>query len=210
MAVVDRVRDLCLPILDELDLDLFDLQHEGGRLVVSVDRDGGVDMEVIAEATRRISRTLDEHDPVPGRYTLEVSSPGLERRLRTPDHYRWAVGRQVRVKARPGTDGDRRVDGVLVEVDDEGVTVRPDDPDQPDRRLAYDDVEKARTVFEWGPTPKPGGPKRTKGTKGKGARTAPTTSEPGGPSRSGRADRTPGGAGRRPTRDHDTEAKVES
>ena len=187
MAVVDRVRDLCEPILDELDLELFDLEHNGGRLVVSVDRDGGVDLDVIAEATRRISRALDEADPVPGRYTLEVSSPGLERRLRTPAHHQWAIGKQVRIKVRPGLEGDRRVEGVVADADDEGVTVRTDDPGEPERRLAYDDIEKARTVFEWGPTPKPGGPKR-----------------------SGRADRTPGGARRRRAGDNDTEAKVES
>lgn len=188
MTVVDRVRDLCEPILDELDLELFDLEHSGGRLVVSVDREGGVDLDVIAEATRQISRALDESDPVPGKYTLEVSSPGLERRLRTPDHHRWAIGRQVRVKTRPGTDGDRRVEGVLTDADDDGITVRSEEADGPTRRLAYDDIEKARTVFEWGPTPKPDGKKQ----------------------RSGRADRTPGGAGRRPARDDETEAKVES
>lgn len=189
MAVVDRVRELCLPILDELGLELFDLERHGGRIVVSVDRDGGVDLDAIAEATRRISRALDEHDPVPGTYTLEVSSPGLERRLRTPEHHRWAVGRQVRIKLRPGLDGDRRIDGTVVEADDAGVTVRPEGGDAGDRRIPYDDIEKARTVFEWGPAPKPGRAKRSKAS-------GPTTSGPGGRTQPGRAE--------------NTEAKVES
>jgi ribosome maturation factor RimP len=78
-----------------------------------------------------------------------VSSPGLERPLRTPDHFRRFAGSKVSVKTRPGVEGDRRVEGILTDVDDHGFSVN-------ERRLSYDDVEKARTVFEWGPPPKPG------------------------------------------------------
>lgn len=165
MAVTDRIEPLVRPLLDDLGVELFDLEHEGGVLRVTVEREGGVDMEAIAELTRRISRALDEHDPVPGRYTLEVSSPGLERTLRTPAHHRWALGKVVRIKTVPGTEGDRRVEGTLAEADDEGVTVAlGEGPDAPTRRLAYDEIERSRTVFEWGPAPKPGG-KQPKGTK---------------------------------------------
>jgi ribosome maturation factor RimP len=92
---------------------------------------------------------LDELDPVPGKYTLEVSSPGLERTLRTPDHYRRAIGEKVRIKLRAELEGTRRIEGVLTDAGDDGVTVD-------DRRVSYADIDRARTVFEWGPTPKPG------------------------------------------------------
>jgi ribosome maturation factor RimP len=97
---------------------------------------------------------------VPGRYTLEVSSPGLERRLRTPDHFVRAIGSEVTVKTRTEVDGERRFRGTLVAADEAGVTLRLAD-DAGDRSLAYDQIEKARTVFDWGPTPKPGQPKRS-------------------------------------------------
>jgi ribosome maturation factor RimP len=63
------------------------------------------------------------------------------------------VGTKVKIKTTPSTEGDRRVDGVLTDVDDDGFTVLTDTGA---RRLAYDEVEKARTVFEWGGAPKPG------------------------------------------------------
>lgn len=157
MSAIDRVRAICEPIAADLDVDLFDLEHTGGILRVTLDRDGGLDMEVIAEATRRISRALDEHDPIAGRYTLEVSSPGLERALRTPDHWRWAIGRDVTVKLRPGVEGDRRLRAVVRSADDDGVTLGVAEPTASDRYLTYDEIDKARTVFEWGPAPKPGG-----------------------------------------------------
>ena len=120
-------------------------------------------MDAITPLTRAISRALDEHDPIDGRFTLEVSSPGLERTLRTPEHFRGAVGTVVSVKTTAAAGGDRRFRGLLREADDDGIVVIPDvAPDQP-RQLAYPEIERARTVFDWGPTPKPGGStKRTK------------------------------------------------
>lgn len=175
-TVIERVRALVEPILSELGLELFDLDHAGGALVVSVDRPGGADLELIAKATRAISRALDEADPLPGRYTLEVSSPGLERTLRTPAHFHWAIGRDVRIKLRAGaaSDDDRRLEGVVAAADDDAVSVRlgataTGPAGSPEavaaatagdladaRRVPYADIEKARTVFVWGPAPKPG------------------------------------------------------
>lgn len=161
MNVVERVRLLAEPIADDLGVELFDVERAGGTLRVSLDRDGGVDLDLIAEATRRLSRALDEHDPVPGRYTLEVSSPGLERSLRTPAHWRWAVGRDVKVKLRPDVEGERRLRGTVVDVrDDDAVVVALAEKIGERRRLPLDEIDSARTVFEWGPTPKKGGSQR--------------------------------------------------
>ena len=89
-----------------------------GVLLVTVDRDGGVDLEALTEANRAVSVVLDELDPIPGRYTLEVSSPGVERTLRTPAHFVKAVGEQVTVKTRPQVPGERRLRGVLAAADE--------------------------------------------------------------------------------------------
>ena len=162
-SAIERVRRLVVPILADLGLELYDLEQAGGSVRVLVDRPGGADLEAIADATRMISRELDHIDPMPGRYTLEVSTPGLERPLRTPAHYRGALGVLVTVRTLPEVAGERRVRGVLTEVDDDGITVRLAEAsdhaaagDGAERRLAYHEIERAKTVFEWGPSPKPG------------------------------------------------------
>jgi ribosome maturation factor RimP len=141
-------------------LELYDVELTGPArsrsLRVLVDRDGGVDLETISGVSDALSRVLDADPTVaqvcPGRYTLEVSSPGLERRLRTPDHFRRAVGGTVSIKTRAGDTGLRRR-GRLVAAADDGVDVEFDTGQE---HLAYGDVAQARTVFEWGPSPKPG------------------------------------------------------
>jgi len=160
MGTAERLHDIVAPICDDLGLELVDLEHRGGLVRVTVDRQGGVDIDAIAKATREISRAFDQHDPITARYTLEVSSPGLERPLRTPAHFQRAIGSKVRIKTRPGADGERRVEGLLRAADDDGVTVTLDAPATGERQVRYDDIERARTVFEWGPAPKPGSGKK--------------------------------------------------
>ena len=160
MDVQERVRAIIEPLLDPLGVEVFDVEVVGsGRarvLRLAIDRDGGVDLDLIAEASRIVSRALDADDPFEGAYTLEVSSPGVERPLRRPQHFRRVVGEAVAVKTHEEIDGERRHEGVLRSVDDDGITLEIDGAP---RRLAFDAIAKARTVFEWGPAPKPGGKK---------------------------------------------------
>lgn len=159
-TTVGRVTRLVTPILADLKLDLYDLEYRGGTLRVTVDApQGSVDLDQIALATRLISRELDHEDPVPGHYTLEVTSPGLERSLRTPAHYARSLGATVAVRLRDiGEGGERRVHGVLESADDDGITVRTDGGEA--RTIPYSHIDRAKTVFVWGPTPKPGQPKK--------------------------------------------------
>ena len=154
MAVVDRVRELISPIVADVGAELYDVEFNGGVLRILVDRDGGIDIDSIKTISKSSSRVLDEVDPVPGRYTLEVSSPGLERPLRTPEHYDRAVGEKVKIKTFADVDGSRRFTGTLVGADDAGFVLEIGGDTQ---SFAYDNVSKARTVFEWGGNPKPGG-----------------------------------------------------
>jgi ribosome maturation factor RimP len=156
MATTDRVAAIVAPLADERGLALYDVEQHQASLRVLVDRDGGVDIDTLAELSRAVSRALDDADPVAGKYTLEVSSPGLERPLRRPDHFAGAVGGRITVKTVPGSEGERRLTGTLVAADDEGITVRPE-PGQEgeDRRLAYDEIAGARTLFDWGTSTKP-------------------------------------------------------
>jgi len=157
METTTRVRLLIEPLIDDAGVSLYDLEYAGGVLRVTVQKEGGVDIGTIGKLTRQVSLLLDEEDPMPSQYTLEVSSPGLERVLRTPAHFVGAVGSLVAIKTKPGVDGDRRVKGTLISSDDSFATVALSDANPGETRvLALDDIEKARTLFEWGPAPKPG------------------------------------------------------
>lgn len=165
MDVQEKVRATVEPVLAPLDVELVDVELVGSGaarvLRLAVDRDGGVDLDLIAELSGLASRALDADDPIPGRYTLEVSSPGVERTLRSPVHFRRVLGETVSVKTHDEVDGARRHQGVMTDVDDEGITLEVDGAP---RRLGFDQVAQARTVFEWGPAPKPGKGGATKKT----------------------------------------------
>lgn len=163
MDTVSRVRALVEPSVVEAGAEIYDLELAGDVLRITLDRPGGIDMGVIGSVTRAVSRLLDEEDPIAGEYTLEVTSPGLERPLRTPAHFKSAVGSTVTVKTRAGVEGDRRIKGPLVAADDGGFDVQPESG--PVRHLSYDDVERVRTVFEWEAAPKPGKAKKSAAPK---------------------------------------------
>lgn len=143
MGTTEAVRDLVARSLGARDeLELYDVELSGGTVRVLVDRQGGVDIETLGQLTRDLSAALDRVDLIPGRYLLEVSSPGLERTLRTPHHFVGAVGSPVQVKTVAGTEGERRIAGTLTAADEEGITVDG-------RRLAYTEIERARTTYDW-------------------------------------------------------------
>jgi ribosome maturation factor RimP len=152
----ERVRAVVEQPLSEAGFEVVDVERKGPVLAVTVDllvgsdrhrdRPEGIDLEAVTEATRLVNTLLDDNDLLGSQTTLEVSSPGIERPLRTPEHFRRFVGTEVAVKLRPGTEGERRLSGSLEAADDEGVVVAG-------RRLAYADIDKARTVFVW---PAPG------------------------------------------------------
>jgi ribosome maturation factor RimP len=142
------------PVVEARGLELIDVEVRGAQLTVFVDREGGVGLDDLGEATKDVSAALDRIDPLPGRYTLTVSSPGLERRLRTPAHFARAVGETVTVRVDAGTAEVRRITGTLQSADETGCTLAgPDVPDG-EVRISYDQIERARTVFEWGPAPR--------------------------------------------------------
>ncbi len=177
--VLRRVRELVEPIASDLQLDVYDIERRGGTLRVTLDTPpgspGGVDLDQLALATRLISRELDHSDPIPGKYTLEVTSPGLERTLRTPAHFQREIGKTINVRLANVESGERRIEGVLVAADETTATIRPDvdGADQPaERVIPLSDIDRARTVFVWGPQPKKGGKANgsSKGKRGAGSK----------------------------------------
>jgi len=182
---VTAIADAVSPVVAALGLDLYDIEVTGSgraRIVrVMIDRpageDGGIDLEAIAAATEAVSPILDQ-PPVDkilsGSYSLEVSSPGLERPLRTPVHFARAVGETISVKAAANAEGAdeaakpvrARLRGVVVSAGDDSFILLGDDGTE--HTISYAEVVQARTVFEWGPQPK--GAKAGKSGKATGAK----------------------------------------
>ena len=110
--VLSRVRELVLPIASDLGLELYDIEQRGGTLRITLDTpagsDSGVKLDDLSLASRLIGRELDHHDPVPGHYTLEVTSPGVERALRTAAHFRREIGKVVAIRLADVGHDDRR------------------------------------------------------------------------------------------------------
>lgn len=152
-----RLWDLAGPYLAAEGIELDDLEVRGGggaRTVrVTLDAPAGMDVEAIARASQGLSRLLDQAEMLPGAYTLEVGSPGLERDLRRPSHFGKALGREVVVTTSEPLAGSRRHRGVLEEVTDEAMTLRLTEGM---RHIAFGQVAQARTVFRWEKAPKPG------------------------------------------------------
>lgn len=147
-SAVDAVSgDLGALVAEEVEaagLELYDLHRSAGTVRVTVTRAGGVDLDTITALTRQLIRAIDASG-IPRRFHLEVSSPGLERELRTPAHHRGAVGERVRVKTVPGRE-PRRIEGVLRDADAEGIEI---ETDRGTVRLAYTELERSRTTFDW-------------------------------------------------------------
>ncbi len=110
-----------------------------------------IDLDGVGRATLLVDETLESADPINGAYTLEVSSPGLERPLRIPAHYQRFIGTPVTVKTVPGTPGERRIEGLLqaADLDTDGSIVVDG------REIPFSAIERTRTVFVWGGQEKP-------------------------------------------------------
>jgi ribosome maturation factor RimP len=151
-----------------LGLAVYDVELLGGAgartLRLTVTRAGGVDLETITSVTRAVSPIIDDTSTIGGSYLLEVSSPGIERALRRPEHYQEALGEEVSVKFHTDA-GPRRVRGVLRAFD--GVHCVVESDAGVDEEIAVSDVTQARTVFEWGPQPRQGSPGKSSGDHGR-------------------------------------------
>lgn len=138
-------------------IELDDLELLGGqsrkRLRATVDVPGGLDVDTLGELTAGISRILDEHDVIVGGYDLEVSSPGLERKLRRAEQFKKVIGKEITVKTRLEVDGQRRHDGVLISAADGNFEMNINGEA---RTVCYDQVLSARVVFVWPQTTMPG------------------------------------------------------
>ena len=171
-----RIEALIAPVLADLGLEMYDLEYNGGIVKITVDTPpgspGGIDVDQLSQCTRLISRELDHDDPVPGHYTLEVSSPGLERNLRLPRHFQRETGKSAAIRLQNVINGERRLSGVIESAGPDTFLLRLANGEE--RIIPYDQIDRAKTIFVWEaqakPSNKPGkGSKAAKGTKKTGA-----------------------------------------
>jgi ribosome maturation factor RimP len=138
------------PLLAGSDVELVDIELRSGTLTVTVSRSDGLDLESLTGTARAVSDFLDAHDEMtPDEpYELEVTSPGLERRLRRPTHFERVIGQVIAVRTTGSTPGERRFEGELVAADEKSITVRVDGATEP-RIVDYGSIDRAHTVFDW-------------------------------------------------------------
>ncbi len=124
---IRQIKDLISPIFDQMQVYLVDIELRGNpnNLVLSVfaDTEAGITMHQITDLTREIGDVLDMEDPFPGRYRLEVSSPGLDRPLKEHWQYRKNIGRPLHVLCETD-EGREDLIGVLDEVNERGIVLQ--------------------------------------------------------------------------------------
>ena len=139
--------ELLEPEIEALGYELVDLElsvgHGNGLVRVYIDKDGGVTLDDCEKTSHQISALMEVEDPIPEHYTLEVSSPGLNRTLRTADHFVRFAGKRVKVELKRLHEGRKRFTGELVGIDGTEVILTMDETEI---RLPIDGINKARLV----------------------------------------------------------------
>jgi len=152
-ATLSRIWQMTEPLAASEGMEVVDieLKHEGTRggrvLRVYLDKEGGPVMEDLSKVSRSLSDLLDENeDLIDGSYSLEVSSSGVNRPLKRPEHFSRFIGKRVRVRTRESIDGRRGFLGKLLEVTPESITV---DQDGARREIPFSIIEKSNYEHDW-------------------------------------------------------------
>ena len=144
---VPHIHELLEPGADALGYELVAVELTGGDtsiVRVYIDTPNGVNVTDCSKASRQFSAILDVEDPISNRYTLEVSSPGMDRPLAKPEHFKKVVGDEVKIKMATLVDGRRRFTGQLVEATDEFAVVEVDGEQT---ELPYDEMDRACLLY---------------------------------------------------------------
>ncbi len=157
MAKKDQLQALLAPAIGSLGLDLWGLElalsRSRGLLRVYIDHPGRpVTLEDCEAASREISALLDVNDPISGNYTLEVSSPGIDRPIFAPSQYQRFIGEVLRVQSLAPINNRRKFQGALKAADDSGITLAVDGVEV---SLRHGDIDKARLVPQFETAMKP-------------------------------------------------------
>jgi ribosome maturation factor RimP len=146
----EKLIALTEPLLGQLGYELVDLEYAPGRahaqLRIFIDRAAGIGLDDCEAVSREVSALLDVEDPVPTGYTLEVSSPGMDRILRTPAHFERFVGERVRVELVNPRSGRRRYTGRLAALNAAGIELEVDGANV---TVSFAEIGRARLAPLW-------------------------------------------------------------
>jgi len=151
-ATVTRVWELATPVAEGEGMEIIDIEfrREGSRggkvLRLYLDKEGGLNVDDLGRVSRRLSDLLDDCDVVDGAYTLEVSSPGINRPLKRPEHFARFIGKRVRVKTRDMISGRRSFLGILQEVLADKITLRQEGTQYV---IPFSMIEKSNYEHDW-------------------------------------------------------------
>lgn len=147
MANVKSIQQLIEPAINGLGFDLWGIQRVSQRgsstLRIFIDSDKGITVDDCAKVSYQVSSVLDVEDPIEGRFTLEVSSPGMDRPLFTLPQYMKYIGQWLKISLRVPFDGRRRFVGVLTAIEDEEIVLQVE---QEEYVLPFETIEKANVV----------------------------------------------------------------
>ena len=147
MADIEHIRQLIEPAVLGLGYQLWGVQHiSQGRhstLRIFIDSENGITVDDCARVSHQVSGVLDVEDPIQSRYTLEVSSPGIDRPLFTLEQYKLNVGQWVNMRLQVPYEGRRKFSGLLTAVEGDDVVIRIDDEEY---LLPFEIIDKANIV----------------------------------------------------------------
>ena len=149
--IASRVKELILPAVESRGVKIWDVEYvkEAGEMIlrITIDKENGnVDIDDCEGVHRAIDPLLDEADPVPVSYRLEVSSPGLERVLRTPEHLDYGVGKKIEVKLFRAVDGAKNYVGTLLSHSGNDIEI---DTGDGIKEISHSDISRINTVFDF-------------------------------------------------------------
>jgi len=142
MSLIEDIQAVC----ERVGVSLYDTEtvreFDENVFRIYIVSENGIDVDKCAHVSRLLSPLFDVHPPMQGEYRLEVSSPGIERALKTPEHYRLSIGSKVKLTTKEG----EKVRGELIEANEENFVLRIEDQEIV---FDYPQIKKARTYFEW-------------------------------------------------------------
>jgi ribosome maturation factor RimP len=151
-ATITRVWELAAPLAEGEGMEIVDVEFRpegsrGGRVLrLYLDKEGGLSVDDLTRVSRRLSELLDAEDAVEGAYTLEVSSPGINRPLKKPEHFARFVGKRIRVRTRDMIDGRRSFLGILAQVVGDSVILTQEGKHY---QIPFSMIDKSNYEHDW-------------------------------------------------------------
>ena len=151
-ATIARIWELATPLAHARGMEIIDIEfrREGGRagrvLRLFLDKEGGAILDELSQVSRELSEVLDGEDIIDEAYTLEVSSPGINRPLKRPEHFARFIGKKIRVRTRDMINGRRSFLGRLLDVSTVNIAL---DQDGTRCEIPFEQIEKSNYEHDW-------------------------------------------------------------